>query len=123
MFKKRFPKLSSSAGGDACGTRPNCVCSVCQQETSHFVEPLTGLGPKPIDRLVETVKSMDRARLITTEDHYLHVEFRSALIGFVDDVEFLVDGDIAHVRSASRVGYGDHGVNRKRVEVLSLIHI
>ena len=116
MFSKRFPKLTSIASESACGTRPNCVCSVCSTENSHFIKPLTGLGPKPIETLTETVESMDRVKVIAKDDSYLHVEFRSALIGFVDDVEFVVDGEVTHVRSASRVGYGDHEVNRKRIE-------
>ena len=59
---------------------------------------------------------MQRSTIVMEDKDYLHAEFRSALIGFVDDVEFLVDDKVIHVRSASRVGYGDHDVNRKRVE-------
>ena len=116
MFSKRFSKLTSATSESACGTRPNCVCSVCSPENSHFIEPLAGLGPSPIETLTETVTSMDRVKIVARDDGYLHVEFRSALLGFVDDVEFVVDGEVTHVRSASRVGYGDHEVNRKRVE-------
>ena len=58
------------------------------------------------------------ARIIDSEDNYLYAEFTSRLMGFVDDVEFLYDPDagITHVRSASRLGYSDMGVNRKRIE-------
>jgi uncharacterized protein (DUF1499 family) len=51
---------------------------------------------------------------------YLHAECRSALFGFVDDLELhlrVSEGVIA-VRSASRLGYSDLGVNRRRVEIL-----
>jgi uncharacterized protein (DUF1499 family) len=63
------------------------------------------------------IRAMPRATLVTVEDHYLHVEFRSRLFGFVDDVEFAFDDDMAaiHFRSASRTGYSDLGVNRKRM--------
>jgi uncharacterized protein (DUF1499 family) len=46
------------------------------------------------------------------------VEFRSLMLGFVDDVEFMVDEpqQLIHFRSASRVGYSDLGVNRQRME-------
>ena len=48
--------------------------------------------------------------------NYLYAEFRSRLLGFVDDVEFFFDGVVVHVRSASRLGRRDFGVNRARVE-------
>jgi uncharacterized protein (DUF1499 family) len=53
-------------------------------------------------------------------DGYLWTTFTSRLFRFVDDVEFrMVSTDgIIHVRSASRVGYSDLGVNRRRVEKL-----
>ncbi|MGH7970152.1 MAG: DUF1499 domain-containing protein, partial [Limisphaerales bacterium] len=52
--------------------------------------------------------------------HYLHAEFRSPLMGFVDDVEFVLapEQKLIHVRSAARLGYSDFGVNRKRAEFL-----
>jgi uncharacterized protein (DUF1499 family) len=60
------------------------------------------------------------ARITDSAGPYLHAEFRSRLWGFVDDVEFRVDAAarVIHVRSASRQGYSDLGVNRKRVEAL-----
>ena len=61
---------------------------------------------------------MPRAKLIEEDDSYLHFEFTSLLLRFVDDVEFLFDEEskTIHFRSASRVGYGDFGVNRRRME-------
>jgi len=58
--------------------------------------------------------------IITEEGSYLHAETRSFLFRFVDDVEFMMDTDsrVIHVRSASRTGYSDLGVNRRRVERL-----
>ena len=58
--------------------------------------------------------------MVVADENFLHVEFRSAVFGFVDDVEFLFDdgNKVIHVRSASRVGYYDFGVNRRRVEEL-----
>ena len=51
---------------------------------------------------------------------YLHVEFTSAIFRFVDDVEFLFDAGSGtiHMRSASRAGYSDFGVNRRRMEAI-----
>ncbi len=59
---------------------------------------------------------MKRSRIVISEKLYLHVEFTSAFFRFVDDVEFLLDDEkkLIHVRSASRVGNSDFGVNRKR---------
>ncbi len=61
---------------------------------------------------------MPRIKLVEEEDSYLHYEFTSLLFRFVDDVEFLFEDatKTIHFRSASRVGYGDFGVNRKRME-------
>ena len=61
---------------------------------------------------------MPRTRLVTEQENYWHVEFRSALFRFVDDVEFLFEPAASRieVRSASRTGYSDFGVNRKLVD-------
>ena len=63
---------------------------------------------------------MPRARVVSTEEHYLHAEFRSLLFRFVDDLEMLwrAEDGVFDVRSASRVGTSDLGVNRRRVETL-----
>ena len=66
----------------------------------------------------KAVESMPRARVISADSHYLYAEFRSALLRYVDDVEFHYDGSVIHVRSASRLGRRDFGVNRARVEEL-----
>ncbi|MCK7502525.1 MAG: DUF1499 domain-containing protein [Comamonadaceae bacterium] len=71
-------------------------------------------------RLLEVLNGMDRARIVQSTDDYVHVEFRSSVFGFVDDVEFYFSppGTI-QVRSASRTGYYDFGVNRERIETIS----
>jgi uncharacterized protein (DUF1499 family) len=66
------------------------------------------------------VAKLPRTRIVTDAEGYLHAECRSALLGFVDDLELHLrpaDAQIA-VRSASRLGYSDMGVNRRRVEAL-----
>lgn len=62
--------------------------------------------------------TLPRTALIEEEEAYLHYEFTSRLLRFVDDVEFVFDDEskTIHFRSASRIGYGDHGVNRDRME-------
>jgi uncharacterized protein (DUF1499 family) len=71
-------------------------------------------------RLKEIINSMPGSNIVREEDRYLHAEFRSALFRFIDDVEFYLDAEngIIHVRSASRVGYWDLGVHRRRVEAI-----
>ena len=100
---------------------PNAVASQTTPGSFLHVPPLP--VPPAVDqtqimqRLVETIQGMPGSRLITRADDYLHVEFRSRVFGFVDDVEFLLDappGEI-QVRSASRLGYFDLGANKKRV--------
>jgi uncharacterized protein (DUF1499 family) len=64
---------------------------------------------------------MPRTTLVAEEKHYLHFEFRSRVFGFVDDVEFVFDDEAALIqfRSASRTGYSDFGVNRRRMATIS----
>ena len=61
---------------------------------------------------------MGRTTVVTVQENYIHAEFTSRLFRFVDDVEFCFDDDhkTIHLRSASRTGYSDLGVNRKRIE-------
>jgi len=73
-----------------------------------------------MQRLRRVIESMRRTRVVSTAEDAIRVEFKSALLGFVDDVDFLLDAKASsiHVRSASRLGYYDFGVNRKRVEAI-----
>ncbi len=104
-----------------CPERPNCVSSQTTSER-HRIDPLplTGGPEDAIGRLARVVQSMPRARVVARSANYLHAAFASRLLGFVDDVEFLVDEaeGVVHVRSASRLGYSDLGKNRERVEAI-----
>ena len=104
-----------------CGNRPNCVCSRVDAEARHRVEPfaVSGDAAGAFGRLKSLLAGMPRTVVITATDDYLHAVFRTRL-GFADDVECRLchaDG-VIHVRSASRLGYYDFGVNRARVETL-----
>jgi uncharacterized protein (DUF1499 family) len=63
---------------------------------------------------------LNEANIISADSNYLHAEFTSRIMRYVDDVEFLYDrtAGVTHVRSASRLGYSDLGANRKRIESL-----
>ena len=106
----------------ACPDSPNCV-STKSKDPDHAMPPLPYLqsGRQSMDRLLEIVRSMKRATIVSTAPSYLHVEFRSALFRFVDDVEFVLEDSarLIHFRSASRTGYYDFGVNRKRMKEIS----
>ena len=102
---------------------PNCVSSQADPaDQVHYIEPIRfkGSAAEAIAGARKAVESMRRATVIRHEGNYLYAEFRSRLLGFVDDVEFTYDdkAQALHVRSASRVGRSDWGVNRARVEAL-----
>ncbi|MCG6533861.1 MAG: DUF1499 domain-containing protein, partial [Syntrophales bacterium LBB04] len=89
-------------------------------DKSHTIEPVPYGGPqqKAMEGLIDVIQGMKRCRIVTMEDHYIHAEFTSAIFRFVDDVEFYFDNEakIIQMRSASRIGYSDFGVNRQRME-------
>jgi uncharacterized protein (DUF1499 family) len=101
-----------------CPDKDNCVSSQSNDE-KHHVDPLAYNDSREsaLNHLKQVVQSMKRTRIVDESDDYLRVEFTSAVMGFVDDVEFYFpDEPIIHIKSASRIGYSDFGVNRKRVE-------
>jgi uncharacterized protein (DUF1499 family) len=104
-----------------CPASPNCVSSDAA-DARHAVAPLVLAAP-PEDAwraARAAVAALPRTRIVGETPTSLHAECRSALFGFVDDLELelrAAEGVIA-VRSASRVGYSDLGVNRRRIEGL-----
>jgi uncharacterized protein (DUF1499 family) len=86
----------------------------------HKIAPLsyTKSPAEAMAALKAVIQGMERTEIIGEKENYLYAEFTSALMGYVDDVEFLVDSTakVIHVRSASRLGQSDLGVNRKRIE-------
>ncbi len=102
-----------------CADKPNSVCS--QAVTGqHKIEPLAyATSPDAAwDALRAVVNQIPGATVIESTDDYLRFEFRTMLMRYVDDVEFLNSpaDSLIHVRSASRIGHSDLGANRKRVE-------
>ena len=81
---------------------------------------LKGDGPATIAKIKAIVEGMDGAKVIKSEPNYLYAQFTTKLMKYVDDVEFWFDpaAKLIQVRSASRVGRGDLGVNRKRIEAV-----
>ena len=102
-----------------CPSSLNCVSSLAE-DAQHRVRPLSWTGDftRAKARLRQAVLAAGDAAFVVEADTYWQLEFRSPVFRFVDDVEFLFDRErrLIHVRSASRVGYLDLGVNRRRVE-------
>ncbi|VFQ43265.1 DUF1499 domain-containing protein [Desulfoluna butyratoxydans] len=104
-----------------CPDSPNCVSSQADDDTHGIAPlPLTVSPAEAMARIVSALEKTPRVTLVTRTDTYLHAEVRSALFRFVDDLEVHIDeaSRTIHFRSASRTGYSDFGVNRKRVERL-----
>lgn len=102
-----------------CPDRPNCVSSLAE-DPEHRIEPLPleGTPEEALARLRRIIEEMPRTSVDEVGDGYLKARFRSRIMRFVDDLALVVDAEagVVHVRSASRIGYSDWGVNRKRVE-------
>jgi uncharacterized protein (DUF1499 family) len=102
---------------------PNNVSSQAPKEDAeHSIAPLKfrGNGAEALVVLRKVIDAMDRTLVVQHDGGYLYAEFRSRLMGYVDDVEFSVSEKegVIHVRSASRLGRRDFGVNRARVEAI-----
>lgn len=123
MFTGKRPSNLGMRDGKLapCPSTPNCVCSQ-SEDAEHKIEPLTYKSTPQVafSQLKQAIASQPRTKIITQSPNYLYAEFTSAIMKFVDDVEFYLDEDakVIHVRSASRLGQSDLGVNRKRIETI-----
>ena len=121
MFNWRAPdNLGVKDGRLApCRRSPNCVSSQANPaDREHYIAPLHHRGGDPMAAVRRAVQAMPRTTIVREAPNYLYAEFRTRLLRYVDDVEFWFDGTAIQVRSASRLGRRDFGVNRKRVEAL-----
>jgi uncharacterized protein (DUF1499 family) len=104
-----------------CPLKPNCVSSEARN-AEHAVAPLQLNGDPAAawEAMGAVVSQLPRATVVQSTADYLHVTIKSRLFGFVDDLELLRDAETGRVaiRSASRTGYSDLGVNRRRLENL-----
>jgi uncharacterized protein (DUF1499 family) len=117
------PKLGIENGQlSQCPATPNCINSQIKDE-KHYIEPLLS-NASALDIKKHTLRILNefkRSKIVMTEDNYIRAEFTSMVFRFVDDVEFYFPTTTSkeitiHIRSASRVGHSDFGVNRKRIE-------
>lgn len=120
LFSRRPTTLGAIRGRLAeCPNRPSCVSSQTRRDARR-VEPIPfeGSAEEALDRLRSVLRGLPNTHIVTDDEDYLHAECSSRVFRFVDDVEFLVDRErrVIDCRSASRVGYYDFGVNRRRIE-------
>lgn len=116
----KVPQLGIEDGSlSPCPDTPNCVSSEAEARKSQRVDALSyDVSPEQIFRQLKLTVTAMGGRITKVQAGYLRAEFTSRLFRFVDDVEFRLEEEasLIHIRSASRVGHSDLGVNRKRVE-------
>ncbi|MFO0689376.1 MAG: DUF1499 domain-containing protein [Myxococcota bacterium] len=104
-----------------CPASPNCVSSEATDEI-HAIAPLRIRGDAAAawQGLADHLAKLPRVEVVKTDGDYLHAVFTTRLMRYQDDVELALDraAGTIRVRSASRVGYGDMGANRARVEAI-----
>ena len=105
-----------------CPDKPNCICTEFEADASHYIDPI-GFSQSNAAKVLSGLKNsvLEMGGSIQAEaDNYLAFTFTSSIFRFVDDLEIRIDTDqnMIHMRSASRVGRSDRGVNKKRIEQL-----
>lgn len=104
-----------------CPETPNCISSHANEDQSHAISAIKLSDTnKAHAALIELLEDNSAANIIVNSENYIYAEFTSAMIRFVDDVEFLFKHteNAIDVRSASRIGRSDFGVNRERIETI-----
>ncbi|PKG37766.1 DUF1499 domain-containing protein [Psychromonas sp. Urea-02u-13] len=128
------PTLGISDGQlKACPESPNCVSSQATDK-QHAIAPIVfnGSAKQAQMQLLSVINTWDRSKVIVVKEDYIRVEFTSAIMRFIDDVEFYfpavsmakdntekTEKTVIQVRSASRLGESDLGVNRERIEKIT----
>ena len=104
-----------------CPNSPNCVCSEFQGN-EHSIDPLafSDDADEAWARLIEVLTNQPRTKIVEQSKDYIEARLRTRILRFEDVVEFRLDRteNLIQVRSASKVGYSDLGVNRRRIETL-----
>lgn len=104
-----------------CGDKPNCVSTLDTREEFNVAPFVLTSENITMDAITEAVTTLPRTKLISTSANYSHITFTTKILRFVDDVEFRIQDEQLIVRSESRVGHSDFGVNRKRVESIRVL--
>lgn len=125
-----FPSLAWAANPNTanaylspCPSSPNCVVTVNTDE-KHAIDPIAYQVDRDTARetLLKVLDVTPRTEVIEETENYIHAIAKSRIFKFIDDVEFYFpeDENVIHLRSASRVGESDLGVNRRRIEQIRL---
>jgi uncharacterized protein (DUF1499 family) len=106
-----------------CPDKPNCVCSEFGEAAAHYIAPLDYAGAPPEQAwgdILQIIKELG-GEVVVANDEYIAATFSSSVFGFIDDLECRLEPSQKRlqIRSASRVGHSDLGVNRRRVETLT----
>lgn len=111
-----------------CPETPNCFSTENKNHTGHYISPIniSEENKSNSDSLLilkEIIQSMG-GEIKTEKEHYFSSTFTSNIFGFVDDLEIRIDNieSVIHIRSASRVGRSDMGVNKKRIELIKQLY-
>lgn len=106
-----------------CPTSPNCIVSQ-NADTQHAIAPITYhvTIDKARETLLKVLTVVPRTEVIKQTDNYIHAISKSRIFKFIDDVEFYFPSNesVIHVRSSSRLGDFDFGVNRTSLEQIRL---
>lgn len=100
-----------------CGDKPNCVSTQDDRE-QHALAAFELSDSPNLDAIEQVTLTLPGSKTANRTENYLRIECTSRIMRFVDDLELKVTGDKLIVRSESRTGYSDFGVNRKRAEQL-----
>ena len=104
-----------------CSANANCVCTEFESDAKHYIKPLKinadDAAAVHIAQVKHIIERMN-GKILASNQNYLATTFTSSMFRFVDDMEIRMDEQekLIHIRSSSRVGRGDLGVNRKRTE-------
>lgn len=105
-----------------CPSTPNCVSSSSYADDDHHVLPFRIQVPVVASwaALKKTLLAETGVSILEDSGTTIRAEVTSKVFRFVDDLEFRLEPEkrLIQVRSASRVGYWDFGVNRRRMEAL-----
>ncbi|RXJ71445.1 hypothetical protein CS022_20920 [Veronia nyctiphanis] len=100
-----------------CGYKPNCV-STQDERQKYTLSPFLLSSESDIESIKTAALTLPGAKLAEQEEDYLRIECTSRFLRFVDDLELRIDQGKLIVRSQSRLGYSDFGVNRARADAL-----
>jgi len=99
-----------------CPNKPNCICTEFPNHKLHYANAIN-YNELNLDKISEAIQSIG-GTITIHKDNYIAATFTSRLFKYVDDFELRIDTEnkLIHIRSASRVGNSDMGINLKRIE-------